>query len=119
MMTGDGRGIETSERPYKGKAEILRFNSSISNKQENTALHKQRLVKIERNDNKRIRCYLNVTAGRTKLNDNLAVKRGNSKDLQFEEPILIGTEFITLFVDIIAIFTITFTEIIPVCCWYN
>jgi hypothetical protein len=72
-------------------------------------------VKLERN----IRCYLNVTAGRTKLKDNLATKGGNSKDLLFEETIRIGTEFITLFVGFIAIFTTALTELIPVCCGYN
>jgi hypothetical protein len=45
---GDGSGTETPERPYKGKAKIFRFNLSISIKQENRALRKERMTKLER-----------------------------------------------------------------------
>jgi hypothetical protein len=45
------------------------------NKQENTALRKQRQIKLEINEDKRIRCYMNVRARREILKDNLSMKR--------------------------------------------
>jgi hypothetical protein len=42
--------LKTPERPYKGEAKILRFNSPISNKQIKIGLHKQRLIKLEGNE---------------------------------------------------------------------